>query len=201
MEYYFVYPNAKAQLETEYQDDTNITVQVNGEQKTCKQIGANTLRAKAERWKGVALYHAGDVIHNSLERGSMNLGNIVGTIAWVTEETLMEKGAIHTKLDTVSEKQLSTSLVALGIIKKVADDMAKEPIFLSCIFGEKRLASPEGDSGDEEDGSHSEEEEEGTRSTGSDLVAKKPGLQEARAFSRALRPSRKSVADGGGGQP
>jgi hypothetical protein len=47
MEYYFVYPNARAQLEIAYQDDTNIAILFNGAQKACKQIRANTLRAKA----------------------------------------------------------------------------------------------------------------------------------------------------------
>jgi hypothetical protein len=189
MEYYFVYPNARAQLETAYQDDTNITLLVNGAKKSCKQIGANTLRAKAQQWKGVALYHAGDIIHKSSETGSMNLGNIVGTIAWETVETLMHNGFVRSKLPIESEKMLSKKIAAFGITKAVADHMAKNPIFLSCIFGEKRPASTEKDSGDDEDGSDAEEEEEGgTRSTGSDLLAEQPTLIQAQVFSSSLRP-------------
>jgi hypothetical protein len=90
LKYYFAYTNERAQLEAEYQDDVDITFLVNGIPKTSKQIGSNTLRAKAERWKGASLYHAGDIIHDSSESCSMNLGNIVGTIAWVTDETLMK---------------------------------------------------------------------------------------------------------------
>jgi hypothetical protein len=78
MEYYFVYPNARAQCEAEYQDDTTIILGDDGAQKTFKQIGANTLVETAKSFKGVALHHAGDILHKSSERGSMNLGNIVG---------------------------------------------------------------------------------------------------------------------------
>jgi hypothetical protein len=208
MEYYFVYSNARAQLETAYQDDTSITILIRGEQRTCQQIGAKTLRAKAQCWKGVALYHAGDICHTSSETGSMNLGNIVGTIAWVTAETLMVNGIVGSKLPAESEKKLISSMAALGIPKKVAQDMAKEPIFLSCIFGEKRTASTDGDSDDAQHGSHAEEEERDTRSTGSDLVVEQPTLIQAQDFSLSLRPrgkqatsSKQEVGDGSNGQP
>ena len=208
MEYYFVYSNARAQLETAYQDDTSITILIRGEQRTCQQIGAKTLRAKAQCWKGVALYHAGDICHTSSETGSMNLGNIVGTIAWVTAETLMVNGIVGSKLPADSEKKLISSMAALGIPKKVAQDMAKEPIFLSCIFGEKRTASTDGDSDDAQHGSHAEEEERDTRSTGSDLVVEQPTLIQAQDFSLSLRPrgkqatsSKQEVGDGSNGQP
>ena len=80
---------------------------------------------------------------------------------------------------------------------------------VGCIFGEKRPASTEGDSGDDEDASYAGEEEgRGTRSTGSDLLAEQPTLKQAQAFSRSLRPRGKpatclkeGVGDGRGGQP
>ncbi len=118
MEYYFVYSNARAQLETAYQDDTSITILIRGAQRTCQQIGAKTLLAKAQHWKGVALYHAGDISHTSSETGSMNLGNIVGTIAWVTAETLMVNGIVGSKLPAGSERKLISSMAAFGIPKK-----------------------------------------------------------------------------------
>jgi hypothetical protein len=138
----------------------------------------------------------------------MNLGNIVGTIAWVTAETLMVNGIVGSKLPAESEKKLISSMAALGIPKKVAQDMAKEPIFLSCIFGEKRTASTDGDSDDAQHGSHAEEEERDTRSTGSDLVVEQPTLIQAQDFSLSLRPrgkqatsSKQEVGDGSNGQP
>ena len=104
MEYYCVYPNDRAQLEAEYQDDVDVAYEVNGTTKINRQSGAKTLRAKASLWKGVVLHHAGDVLHKSSESGAMNLGNIVGTIAWVTVETLLYEGVLHTKLRTKCEK-------------------------------------------------------------------------------------------------
>ncbi len=64
-----------------------------------------------------------------------------------------------------------------------------DPIFLSCIFGERRPATTADDADDDEDGSQAEEEEWGTCSTGpgSDLIAPHPGLEQARAYSRTLR--------------
>ena len=186
MEYYFVYPNARAQCEAEYQDDTTIILGDDGAQKTFKQIGANTLVETAKSFKGVALHHAGDILHKSSERGSMNLGNIVGTIAWVTAQTLIDNGSFSTKLSIEGAKELSKNLQALGCPKLLANELASDPIFLSCIFGERRPATT---ADDDEDGSQAEEEEGGTCSTGpgSDLIAPHPGLEQARAYSRTLR--------------
>jgi hypothetical protein len=213
MEYYFVYPNARAQCEAEYQDDTTIILGDDGAQKTFKQIGANTLVETAKSFKGVALHHAGDILHKSSERGSMNLGNIVGTIAWVTAQTLIDKGSFSTKLSIEGAKELSKNLQALGCQKTLAAELASDPIFLSCIFGERRPASTEDDADDDEDGSQAEEEEGGTCSTGtgSDLIAPQPGLKQAREYSRMLRSeanltdtaacSNEGVGGGGYGRP
>jgi hypothetical protein len=213
MEYYFVYPNARAQREAEYQDDTTITLGDDGAQKTCKQIGAKTLVATAMSFKGVALHHAGDILHKSSERGSMNLGNIVGTIAWVTAQTLIDTGTFSTELSTAGAKDLSKNLQALGCPKLFANELASDPIFLSCIFGERRPATTADDADDDEDGSQAEEEEGGTCSTGlgSDLIAPQPGLEQAREHSRTLRLkaklmdtaacSNEGVGGGGYGRP
>jgi hypothetical protein len=213
MEYYFVYPNARAQCEAEYQDDTTIILGDDGAQKTFKQIGAKTLVETAKSFKGVALHHAGDILHKSSERGSMNLGNIVGTIAWVTAQTLIDKGSFSTKLSIEGAKELSKNLQALGCQKTLAAELASDPIFLSCIFGERRPASTEDDADDDEDGSQAEEEEGGTCSTGtgSDLIAPQPGLKQAREYSRMLRSeanltdtaacSNEGVGGGGYGRP
>jgi hypothetical protein len=191
MEYYFVYPNARAQLETSNQDDTTITLHDQGVQKTYTQVGAKTLLATAKRWNGVALYHAGDICHKSSERGAMNLGNIIGTIAWVPVATLLDGIVVHSKLTTVCEKTLAKDLFSLNIPKAEADAMAKEPIFLSCIFGEKGPASAEEDASADGDRSDAEEEEDDQQEvsciTGSGLVAEKPTLLEAQHFTLALR--------------
>jgi len=191
MEYYFVYPNARAQLETSNQDDTTITLHDQGVQKTYTQVGAKTLLATAKRWNGVALYHAGDICHKSSERGAMNLGNIIGTIAWVPVATLLDGIVVHSKLTTVCEKTLAKDLFSLNIPKAEADAMAKEPIFLSCIFGEKGPASAEDDASADGDRSDAEEEEDDQQEvsciTGSGLVAEKPTLLEAQHFTLALR--------------
>jgi hypothetical protein len=213
MEYYFVYPNARAQREAEYQDDTTITLGDDGAQKTCKQIGAKTLVATAMSFKGVALHHAGDILHKSSERGSMNLGNIVGTLAWVTAQTMMVDGKLRPELSTTDARSLSKNLRDLGCPKQLADELAKEPIFLSCIFGERRPATTADDADDDEDGSQAEEEEGGTCSTGpgSALIAPQPGLEQAREHSRTLRSkaklmdtaacSNEGVGGGGYGRP
>jgi hypothetical protein len=189
MEYYFVYPNARAQREAEYQDDTTIILGDDGAQKTCKQIGAKTLRGTAMSFKGVDLHHAGDILHKSSERGSMNLGNIVGTIAWVTAQTLIVDGKLRSALSTECARLLSKNLIELGCPNK----LSKEPIFLSCIFGERRPAPAYGDIDDDEDGSQAEEEGGGTCSTGpgSDLIAPQPGLEQAQEYSRKLRSKAK----------
>ncbi len=64
--------------------------------------------------------------------------------------------------------------------------MAKEPIFLSCIFGEKRPASTEGDASADGDCSDAEEEEEVSCITGSGLVAEKPTLLEEQQAPEGL---------------
>jgi hypothetical protein len=209
MQYYFVYTNERAQLEAEYQDDVDITFEVQGEQRTSKQIGSNTLRAKAERWKGVSLHHAGDIIHNSAEGGSMNLGNIVGTIAWVTDETLMKNGKISRKLDTTCERELVKSLTELGITRPKALELSQQPIFLSCHFGERRPAATQNDgdhvddSDSEDDDSSEEDEDERTKDTGSDLLVQAPSLKQARLHTETTRASnpatcsKKGVGDGG----
>jgi hypothetical protein len=213
MEYYFVYPNARAQREAEYQDDKTIIFEDDGVQKTCKQIGAKTLVATAKSFKGVALHHAGDIIHKSSERGSMNLGNIVGTLAWVTAQTMMVDGKLRPELSTTDARSLSKNLRDLGCPKQLADELAKEPIFLSCIFGERRPGTTADDADDDEDGSQAEEGEGGTCSTGpgSDLIAPPPGLEQARAYTRTLRSmakltgtaacSNEGVGGGGYGRP
>jgi hypothetical protein len=209
MQYYFVYTNERAQLEAEYQDDVDITFEVQGEQRTSKQIGSNTLRAKAERWKGVSLHHAGDIIHNSAEGGSMNLGNIVGTIAWVTDETLMKNGKISRKLDTTCERELVKSLTESGITRPKALELSQQPIFLSCHFGERRPAATQNDgdhvddSDSEDDDSSEEDEDERTKDTGSDLLVQAPSLKQARLHTETTRASnpatcsKKGVGDGG----
>jgi hypothetical protein len=105
MEYYYVYPNARAQLETANQDDTTITLPDQGVQEPCTQVGAKTLLATAKRWNGVALYYAGDICHKFSERGVMNLGNIIGTIAWVSVATLLDGCVVHSKLTPVCKKK------------------------------------------------------------------------------------------------
>ena len=119
----------------------------------------------------------------------MNLGNIVGTIAWVTAQTLLTSGKLSSKLSTSGARSLSKNLQELGCPKQLADDMATEPIFLSCIFGERRPASTQGDIDHDEDGSQAEEEEGGTCSTGpgSDLIVPQPDLKQAQEYSRTLR--------------
>ena len=208
MEYYFVYPNERAQLEAEFQDDADVTFLVNGIKKTSKQCGANTLRAKASQWEGVALHHSGDICHASTGSGAMNLGNIVGTIAWVTAESLMHKGKICTNLQPTMEKELSRSLCVLGITKPAADAMAKQPIILSCNFGERRPVPTEDDSDDSDDSDDEDDPEadESTLITGTDLLGPGPSLSQARAHTeltratskRAATCSKKGVSDGGG---
>ena len=117
----------------------------------------------------------------------MNLGNIIGTIAWVPVATLLDGRVVQSKLAPECEKNLAKSLLSLKIPKAAADAMAKEPIFLSCIFGEKRPASTEGDASSDGDCYDAEEEEDGTCITGSGLVAENPTLLEAQQFTLALR--------------
>ena len=208
MQYYFVYTNERAQLEAEYQDDVDITFEVHGKERTSKQIGSNTLRAKAEHWKGVSLHHAGDIIHNSAEGGSMNLGNIVGTIAWVTDETLVKNGKIQKKLDTKCEKELLKSLTELGITQAKAEVLSQQPIFLSCHFGERRSAATQNDGvdvddSDSDDDDSSGEDEDEKIDTGSDLRVQAPSLKQARLHTETTRASnpatcsKKGVGDGG----
>jgi hypothetical protein len=208
MQYYFVYTNERAQLEAEYQDDVDITFEVHGKERTSKQIGSNTLRAKAERWTGVLLHHAGDIIHNSAEGGSMNLGNIVGTIAWVTDETLVKNGKIQKKLDSKCEKDLLKSLTELGITQAKAEVLSQQPIFLSCHFGERRPAATQNDGvdvddSDSDDDDSSGEDEDEKKDTGSDLRVQAPSLKQARLHTETTRASnpatcsKKGVGDGG----
>ena len=104
----------------------------------------------------------------------------------MTAQTLIDKGSFSTKLSIEGAKELSKNLQALGCPKLLANELASDPIFLSCIFGERRPATT---ADDDEDGSQSEEEEGGTCSTGtgSDLIAPQPGLKQAREYSRKLR--------------
>ena len=191
----------------------DVAYEVNGTTKINRQSGAKTLRAKASLWKGVVLHHAGDVLHKSSESGAMNLGNIVGTIAWVTVETLLYEGVLHTKLRPKCEKNLSKSLFALGITKEAADALAKQPIFLSCNFGERKPASPadDGDDSDDEDESEAEEyADESALNTGTDLLCPGPTLRQAQSHTESIRASqrgkpatcsKKGLGDGGSGQP
>lgn len=178
MEYYFVYPNGRAQLEAEFQNDTNLTFIDRGTSRSYTQIGATTLGTKAEFWKGVALHHVGDVLHKSSEHGAMNLGNIVGTIAWVPVESLVDGSLHRTNLCDADKKKLLTSLKTLGIPDNVAADLAKNPLYLGCNFGEKRPLAPTESS---ESDDHDETEDETDN-----VIVKEPTIAEARAVRETL---------------
>ena len=136
MEYYFVYPSEKAIREAACEDDKTVVLkEANGIQKAFIQVGAKTLREKAEHWKRVAIHHCGDVLHKSADKDGISLDKIVGTIAWVTKETL-DGG--QSKLSPKSTNALKASLTAMGITGKDAALLAAKPIFLGCHFYERK---------------------------------------------------------------
>ena len=174
MEYYFVYPSEQAIREAAQEEDSEIIIN----SKTHKQIGKKTLREKARHCKGTALHHPGDILHSSSETGAMNLGSIVGTIAWVTKETL-EWG--KPKLSSDCERDLNRSLCALGIPKGKAAQLAADPIFLSCVFGERSRAPTREDDEDDDDDSEFKSENAG------DEFINVPTTKDARAQRVAAR--------------
>jgi hypothetical protein len=180
MEYYFVYPSKKAIREAAREDDKTIVYEdAHGISKSTTQIGAKTLRQKAEHWKRVAIYHCGDVSHKSGDADGMDLGNIVGTIAWVTKESLDNDA--H-ELSANRRRLLEQSLTALGISSPEARILAQTPIFLGCNFYERKPACTE-DVDDDEDHDDAQDKDESTDC----LSIHKPTLQEAQAARRALR--------------
>ena len=127
MEYYFVYTSETAIREAACEDDKKVVLkEANGIQKSFIQVGAKTLREKAEHWKRVAIHHCGDVLHKSADKDGISLDKIVGTIAWVTKETL-DGG--QSKLSSRSTNALKTSLNAMGITGKDAALLAANQFF------------------------------------------------------------------------
>ena len=196
MDYYIVYPSDKAIQEAEQEADGVIFIaDADGNQKSYQQVGRKTLRDKANHWAGVALHHAGDILHMSSESGAMNLGNIVGTVAWVTKETLERPS---TKLTRAAVTALVASLTALGITPAKAAALAAVPIFLGCNFGERKPASTGEDNGDaDSDGTGEEpEDDESVR-----VIRAKPADARAlrSAANAANKLSREKVGGGDGG--
>jgi hypothetical protein len=120
----------------------------------------------------------------------------------------MKNGKIHSKLDLKCKTRLLKSLTELGITKAKAGELSKDPIILSCHFGERRPAATQGDGAhvddsDSEDDDSSEEDEDEKKDTGSDLCVQAPSLQQARLHTKTTRASnpatcsKKGVGDGG----
>jgi hypothetical protein len=196
MEYYIVYPSDKAIQEAEQEADGVIFIaDADGNQKSYQQVGRKTLRDKANHWAGVALHHAGDILHMSSESGAMNLGNIVGTVAWVTMETLERQ---HTTLTRAAVKALVASLTALGITPVKAAALAADPIFLGCNFGERKPAIT-GEDNDDADSDGTGEEPEDDESVRV-IRAKHADARTLRsAANAAAKLSRERVGGGDGG--
>ena len=133
-------------------------------------------------FKGVALHHAGDILHKSSERGSMNLGNIVGTIAWVP---VMDLPSGKRALDTAGKRCLMAALRALGISKDEADRLKENPIVLGSPFNERKPSPEECD--DDEDAMR----DEGLH--GNDGFVKQATVEEARAQRAAARAAAKQL--------
>jgi hypothetical protein len=91
------------------------------------------------------------VLHKSADKDGISLDKIVGTIAWVTKETL---DAGQSKLSSRSTNALKTSLNAMGITGKDAALLAAKPIFLGCHFYERKPGcTVEDDDEDDDDDS------------------------------------------------
>jgi hypothetical protein len=110
----------------------------------------------------------------------MNLGSIVGTIAWVTKNTL-ERGS--TRLSTKDEAKLRTSLRSLGVTPEEAIRLAKKPIIVGLIFNERKH--------DAEDDSDMEEDESETNTDG--LVIQQATEAQARAQRAAARAAARAL--------
>jgi len=193
MEYYCVYPSEKAIQEAGQEEDGMIVIaDADGNKKSYTQVGRKTLREKAKCWAGVALHHAGDMLQKSTHSGAMNLGNIVGTVAWVTKETLERP---KTKLSKQSVKALVLSLKALGIPHDKAVALAADPIFLACNFGERKPALT-GEDQDVDDDADTGEESEGDESVRVKQAKPADARTQRSAASAAAKRSRERVGGG-----
>ena len=188
MEYYVVYPHAKAIVEAAEKGDVTTSIRdANGFVKQIVMKGAASLRAEAMDAR-VLLHHAGDILHCSTDSGEMNLGNIIGTIAWVTRASLGGKRNLeHNDLC-----RLQRSLIALGITKDEAGRLAEKPIFLGLVFNERITAGTRDEDGDFEDNDASDDE---ASTTGQDLNTDGLVLQQATmAQARAQRAAARAAA-------
>ena len=188
MEYYVVYPHAKAIVEAAEKGDVTTSIRdANGFVKQIVMKGAASLRAEAIDAR-VLLHHAGDILHCSTDSGEMNLGNIIGTIAWVTRASLGGKRNLeHNDLC-----RLQRSLIALGITKDEAGRLAEKPIFLGLVFNERITAGTRDEDGDFEDNDASDDE---ASTTGQDLNTDGLVLQQATmAQARAQRAAARAAA-------
>ena len=198
MEYYFVYPSRKAIQEAALKEDevVSTTDPATGATKSFTRVGANALGSIAQSYgdSRVVIHHAGDILHNSSDPGEMNLGNIVGTIAWRTRETLVHGQSSISKHDT---NQLKTDLKYLGIPDAEAGRLAQNPIFVGCIFNERIHAIqnesniPEGEESEEESNYSNKESLQLKQATGQQA-------RDQRAEERAKR-CRPESGDGGPG--
>ena len=197
MEYYFVYPTEKAIQEAAREEDHSIEIEdKDGNKPTYRQLGRKTIRSKAEHWNGVALHHVGDIIHKSSEGGSMNLGNIVGIVAWTTCETL---DTPNTTLTKHAQSALSQSLSALGIKKAQATYLAADPIFIACAFGERKPARIKRSSAidDSDDDDVEKEENDSSGDCGvTGVQVKKASSEEARKQREKAVGKQRAKADG-----
>ena len=185
MEYYFVYPNAKAIVEADRKEDVAITTtDADGIVKRSSQIGSNSLRTAAMHWQGIALHHAGDILHKSTDSDGLNLGNIVGTIAWVPVMNLPPGKRV---LDSAGNKSLLAALKALGISNDEAGRLKENPIVLGSPFNERKPA-PEGND-DDEDGMSDEGQ------PNNDVLVKQATLEDARAQRAAARAAKQLVSN------
>jgi hypothetical protein len=183
MEYYFVYPNAKAIVEADRKEDVAITTtDADGIVKRSSQIGSNSLRTAAMHWQGIALHHAGDILHKSTDSDGLNLGNIVGTIAWVPVMNLPPGKRV---LDSAGNKSLLAALKALGISNDEAGRLKENPIVLGSPFNERKPSPEECD--DDEDAMR----DEGLH--GNDGFVKQATVEEARAQRAAARAAAKQL--------
>ena len=183
MEYYFVYPNAKAIVEADRKEDVAITTtDADGIVKRSSQIGSNSLRTAAMHWQGIALHHAGDILHKSTDSDGLNLGNIVGTIAWVP---VMNLPPGKRALDSAGNKSLLAALKALGISNDEAGRLKENPIVLGSPFNERKPSPEECD--DDEDAMR----DEGLH--GNDGFVKQATVEEARAQRAAARAAAKQL--------
>jgi hypothetical protein len=170
--------------------DVSITItDEKGLQKTTVLKGANSLEGEARHMAPVLLHHAGDILHKSTDPGGMNLGSIVGTIAWVTKNTLEQGSAT---LSTSDANKLKASLKLLGVTVDEAARLAKKPIIVGLIFNERKH--------DAEDASDMDEDESVTNTDG--LVIQQATEKQARAQRAAARAAATALLqqeDGQGG--